>query len=217
MKQGDDICNTLIINELPPPISGGINADKKWGTAKPRLTEQSFTLLEEVIDTAQRLGLRLNLKQQGILTAVLRGDSRRKIAETFDTTPREVAQQADYALQQLHCFLHRLAVNEKLSQEHQQELDLMRGYYQQRISELEAQLVSAREPENLRKALMASPIHRLPLSRPLQSVLLAGGLYSLEDILHSTCNELQQLPNMTPPLMRELTTYVRSMGMMYKE
>ena len=72
----------------------------------------TFALLERVIDTAQRLGLHLNPREQSILIATLRGDSRRAIAQEMSITPQEVSRQADAALQQLTLFLNRMATDE---------------------------------------------------------------------------------------------------------
>ena len=149
--------------------------------------------------------------------SILRGDSYKSIAQDMDTTPREAVERADHALQQLHLFLNRLHTDEEQQQEQQQALQLQQEHYQQRIQELESTLATLREPEHLRRALLASPIHKLPISRPLQSVLLTAGLYNLGDILDHTREQLQALVNMTPQLMKELTTYLHSMGMNYRE
>lgn len=212
-----DLSQAIVQKVPPPPLPESPQAEGSWSHQRLRLTEMTFALLERVIDTAQRLGLQLNPREQSILIATLRGDSRRAIAQEMSITPQEVSRQADAALQQLNLFLSRLTDDEQQSQQHQQELAHQQKIYQQRISELEAQLVSAREPDNLRKALMASPIHKLPISRPLQSILLGAGHYALADILNTTREELQRLPNMTPPLLQELHQYLRSMGMMYIE
>ena len=170
-----------------------------------------------MIDTAQRLGLRLNTKDQSILMSILRGDSYKRIAQDMDTTPKEVVERADHALQQLHLFLNRLHSDEEQQQDQQQALQSQQEHYQQRIQELNAALESHQDPEHLRRSLLAVPIHKLPISRPLQSILLGAGHYALADILNTTREELQCLPNMTPPLLQELHQYLRSMGMNYRE
>ena len=217
MNLTDKAYNLLNINELPPPISDGDLAGMKRGQVRVRLTEKTYALLEHVIDTAQRLGLRLNTKDQSILMSILRGDSYKSIAQDMDTTPREAVERADHALQQLHLFLNRLHSDEEQQQDQQQALQSQQEHYQQRIQELESTLATLREPEHLRRSLLAVPIHKLPISRPLQSVLLGAGHYALADILNTTREELQRLPNMTPPLLQELHQYLRSMGMNYRE
>ena len=149
--------------------------------------------------------------------SILRGDSYKSIAQDMDSTPKEVVERADHALQQLHLFLNRLHSDEEQQQDQQQALQSQQKHYQQRIQELESTLATLREPEHLRRALLASPIHKLPISRPLQSILLGAGHYALADILNTTREELQRLPNMTPSLLQELHQYLRSMGMNYRE
>lgn len=149
--------------------------------------------------------------------SILRGDSYKSIAQDMDTTPKEVVERADHALQQLHLFLNRLHTDEEQQQDQQQALQSQQKHYQQRIQELESTLATLREPEHLRRALLASPIHKLPVTRTLQSVLLTAGLYNLGDILDHTCEQLQTIVNMTPPLMKELTNYLHSMGMNFKD
>ena len=177
----------------------------------------TFALLERVIDTAQRLGLHLNPREQSILIATLRGDSRRAIAQEMSITPQEVSRQADSALQQLTLFLNRMATDEDRQAQQTEALQAQQRHFQQRIQELNDALESYQDPEHLRRSLLAVPIHKLPISRPLQSVLLTAGLYNLGDILDHTREQLQALVNMTPPLMKELTNYLHSMGMNYRE
>ena len=172
MNLTDKAYNLLNINELPPTISDGDLASLKRGQVRVRLTEKTYALLEHVIDTAQRLGLRLNTKDQSILMSILRGDSYKSIAQDMDTTPKEVVERADHALQQLHLFLNRLHSDEEQQQDQQQALQSQQEHYQQRIQELESTLATLREPEHLRRALLASPIHKLPISRPLFTQLL---------------------------------------------
>ena len=99
--------------------------------------------------------------------SILRGDSYKSIAQDMDTTPREAVERANHALQQLHLFLNRLHSDEEQQQDQQQALQSQQEHYQQRIQELESTLATLREPEHLRRALLASPIHKLPISRPL--------------------------------------------------
>ena len=205
------------ITKMPPPISESPQAEGSWSHQRLRLTEMTFALLERVIDTAQRLGLHLNPREQSILIATLRGDSRRAIAQEMSITPQEVSRQASSALQQLTLFLNRMATDEDRQAQQTEALQAQQRHFQQRIQELNAALESYQDPEQLRRSLLAVPIHKLPISRPLQSILLGAGHYALADILDSTREELQQLPNMTPPFLQELHQYLRSMGMNYRE
>ena len=177
----------------------------------------TFALLERVIDTAHRLGLHLNPREQSILIATLRGDSRRAIAQEMSITPQEVSRQAASALHQLTLFLNRMATDEDRQTQQTEALQAQQLHFQQRIQELNDALESYQDPEHLRHSLLAVPIHKLPISRPLQSILLGAGQYALADILNTTREELQRLPNMTPPLLQELHQYLRSMGMNYRE
>ena len=205
------------ITKIPPPISESPQAEGSWSHQRLRLTEMTFALLERVIDTAQRLGLHLNPREQSILIATLRGDSRRAIAQEMSITPQEVSRQASSALQQLTLFLNRMATDEDRQAQQTEALQAQQRHFQQRIQELNDALESYQDPEHLRRSLLASPIHKLPISRPLQSILLGAGHYALADILNTTREELQRLPNMTPSLLQELHQYLRSMGMNYRE
>ena len=202
---------------MPPPISESPQAEGSWSHQRLRLTEMTFALLERVIDTAQRLGLQLNPREQSILIATLRGDSRRAIAQEMSITPQEVSRQASSALQQLTLFLNRMATDEDRQAQQTEALQAQQRHFQQRIQELNDALESYQDPEHLRRSLLAVPIHKLPISRPLQSILLGAGHYALADILNTTREELQRLPNMTPSLLQELHQYLRSMGMNYRE
>ena len=205
------------ITKIPPPISESPQAEGSWSHQRLRLTEMTFALLERVIDTAHRLGLHLNPREQSILIATLRGDSRRAIAQEMSITPQEVSRQASSALQQLTLFLNRMATDEDRQAQQTEALQAQQRHFQQRIQELNDALESYQDPEHLRRSLLAVPIHKLPISRPLQSILLGAGHYALADILNTTREELQRLPNMTPPLLQELHQYLRSMGMNYRE
>ena len=126
-----------IVQKMPPPISESPQAEGSWSHQRLRLTEMTFALLERVIDTAQRLGLHLNPREQSILIATLRGDSRRAIAQEMSITPQEVSRQADAALQQLTLFLNRMATDEDRQAQQTEALQAQQRHFQQRIQELQ--------------------------------------------------------------------------------
>ena len=137
-------------NKNTPPISESPQAEGSWSHQRLRLTEMTFALLERVIDTAQRLGLQLNPREQSILIATLRGDSRRAIAQEMSITPQEVSRQADAALQQLTLFLNRMATDEDRQAQQTEALQAQQRHFQQRIQELNDALESYQDPEYLR-------------------------------------------------------------------
>ena len=75
------------ITKMPPPISESPQAEGSWSHQRLRLTEMTFALLERVIDTAQRLGLQLNPREQSILIASRHSSVISNSASKSSTTP----------------------------------------------------------------------------------------------------------------------------------
>ena len=138
------------ITKMPPPISESPQAEGSWSHQRLRLTEMTFALLERVIDTAHP-------REQSILIATLRGDSRRAIAQEMSITPQEVSRQADAALHQLTLFLNRMATDEDRQAQQTEALQAQQRHFQQRIQELNDALESYQDPEHLRRSLLATP------------------------------------------------------------
>ena len=58
-------------------------------------------------------------------------------------------------------------------------------------------------------AIMATPIHRLPFTLMSQSVLLKAGYYTLGDVAKEDKRVLAKLPDMTPEIMKSISSIIR--------
>ena len=58
-------------------------------------------------------------------------------------------------------------------------------------------------------AILATPIHRLPFTLMSQSVLLKAGYYTLGDVAKEDKRVLAKLPDMTPEMMKSITSIIR--------
>ena len=58
-------------------------------------------------------------------------------------------------------------------------------------------------------AIMAMPIHRLPFTLMSQSVLLKAGYYTLGDVAKEDKRVLAKLPDMTPEIMKSISSIIR--------
>lgn len=207
---------------MPPPIL----LDKSHQTVaqnRQYLKQNLYSLLEKIIDTSCRIGLDINPVDQSILTSVLHGDSYSHIAAEFDIKPSEVPERALKAYQQLEQFLNRLVSEEELQQQFSQQKESLVAHYNEQFSKKDAEINRLRSensslsiiikkfnnaPENFRSFAMQVPIHKLPFSAALQSILFREGLYTIKEIISHPTDEVKSYFDTAPALWKELNNYI---------
>ena len=179
------------------------------------------------METAVRLGLHVNKRDQAILSLVLEGVSYRQISKDFDMPQAEVSDHAEKALEQLNHSLNRMksdevqqqAFEERIEREHKRSLESNRSLREE-ISKLKAENERLNkqfqkvytDPASSRKVVLNTPIHQLAISPKLQSVLIRAGYYTLQDALDPEATPLSDIMFMEPEQKKELVRFLRVTG-----
>ena len=95
------------------------------------------------------------------------------------------------------------AIIEKVKEEGEKRVERERQYYIKRILELQDEIAALKkEVQEKGNEIMTLPIHQLPLSPVLMSILLKAGYYTLEDVAKEDLDALKALPGMTNDMLR---------------
>lgn len=210
-----------------PPIFRDNDKPLTISEERKTLTRSAFQLLEKVVETAVRLGLPVNKRDQAILSLVLEGVSYRQISKDFDMPQAEVSAHAEKAIEELNLFLNRLksdedqqhALEERIEREYERSLESNRSL-QEEILRLKAENERLKkqfqkvytDPVASRQIVLNTPIHHLAISSKLQSILIRAGYYTLKDVLDPEATPLSDIMFMEPEQKKELVRFLRVTG-----
>lgn len=173
-----------------------------------RRTREAYTLLlEKIVDASLRLGLELNLMQQSALAMLLEGSSYKDIAQNLNISHGHAIQITQDAVDELGQFLSRLESIEKAKEEGEKRVERERQYYTKRILELQDEIAELKKKVQ-ENGIINLPIHHLPLSPMLMSILLKAGYYTLGDVAKENQDALKALPGMTNEMLRTVNKYI---------
>ena len=160
------------------------------GNSSYKKTRDAYTvLLEKIVDASLRLGLELNLQQQSALAMLLEGAAYKDVAQSLNLSQ-------SYAVQITQDAVKELGQRE-------------RQYYTKRILELQDEIAALKkEVQEKGNEIMTLPIHQLPLSPVLMSILLKAGYYTLEDVAKEDLDALKALPGMTNDMLRTIRKFI---------
>ena len=180
------------------------------GNNSYKKTREAYTvLLEKIVDASLRLGLELNLQQQSALAMLLEGSSYKDVAQSLNISHGHAIQLTQDAVNELGLFLDRLESIEKVKEEGEKRVERERQYYTKRILEQQEEIAELKkEVQEKGNGIMNIPIHRLPLSPELMSILLKAGYYTLGDVAKEDQDSLKALPGMTNDMLRTIRKFI---------
>jgi len=159
------------------------------------------------VDASLRLGLELNLQQQSALAMLLEGSSYKDIAQNLNISHGHAIQITQDAVDDLGQFLSRLESIEKAKEEGEKRVERERQYYTKRILELQDEITELKKKVQ-ENGIINLPIHHLPLSPMLMSILLKAGYYTLGEVAKENQDVLKALPGMTNEMLRTVNKYI---------
>jgi hypothetical protein len=147
-------------------------------------TREAYTvLLEKIVDASLRMGLELNLQQQSALAMLLGGSSYKEIAQDLNISHGHAVQITQDAVDELGQFLSRLDSIERIQRDAEKRVERERQYYTKQILEQQDEIAELKKIiEEKGNDVINLPIHHLPLSPTLMSILLKAGYYTLGDL-----------------------------------
>ena len=155
------------------------------------------------MDASLRLGLELNLQQQSALAMLLEGAAYKDVAQSLNLSQSYAVQITQDAVKELGLFLDSLESIEKIKEEGEKRVERERQYYIKQILELQDEIAALKkEVQEKGNEIMTLPIHQLPLSPVLMSILLKAGYYTLDDVAKEDQDALKALPGMTNDMLR---------------
>ena len=184
--------------------------------------------LEAIIDVAIRIVSGADKQDLNILSLLIQGDTAKRTAAEFDLTPDEVLERAENALHCLELLQDRLkeqtsventlkkykchygdllaAEKEKFKQEHRKV-----NADKRKIQDDVVAIIL--DPHRRKKFLMRIPVHQLPVSSMLQSLLLNAGYDTLGDVISRPLQQLSRNVATNRVYTEELRKFLRDVGL----
>lgn len=193
-----------------------------------KITEAALQTLEAVIDVAIRIVPGADKQDLNILSLLIQGNTVKRTAGDLGITPDEVLERSENALHGLELLQDRLteeaniAKSLKESKRHyEQLLEDERQKSKQELRKVNADKRKLQDdifevilnPSRQRRFLLAVPVHQLPVSNMLRSLLLNAGYDTLGDVLSRPLEQLSRNVATNQIYTQELRRFLLSVGM----
>ena len=193
-----------------------------------KVTELTLQTLEAIIDVAIRIVSGADKQDLNILSLLIQGDTAKRTAAEFDLTPDEVLERAENALHSLELLQDRLkeqtSVENTLKKYKRHYEDLLAAEKEKSKQELRKANADKRkiqddvvaiilDPHKRKKFLMQIPVHQLPVSSMLQSLLLSSGYDTLGDVISRPMQQLSRNVATNRIYTDELRKFLRDVGL----
>ena len=177
-------------------------------------TREAYTeLLEKIVEASLRMGLELDKRQLSALAMLLDGASYREIAQTFDISRGDAVDMTRDAVNELELFLDCLGSFEMMQEDADRKIERYKRQHQQEIQDLLDEIeYLKRELKSKGTSLSYMPIHHLPISPMLMSILFKAGYIKLDDVVREERDVLKALPGMTKDMMKTLDKFIELCG-----
>lgn len=193
-----------------------------------KVTELTLQTLEAIIDLAIKIVPGADKKDLNILSLLIQGGTVKRTAVDLGVTPDEVLDRAENALHSLELLQDRLkeeaniAKSLKESKRHYE--GLLEEEREKHKQELRKTIADKRkiqddifgvifDPHRRNKFLRQIPVHHLPVSSMLQSLLLTAGYDTLGDVLSRPLQQLSRNVATNKIYTEELKQFLNKVGL----
>ena len=193
-----------------------------------KVTELTIQTLEAVIDVAIKIVPGAEKRDLNILSVLMQGFTVRKTAAELDLMPDEVLERAENALHCLEQLQDRLTeqvtIEKGLKEYKQHYEDMLAAEKEKYKQELRTANAGKRKIQDdvmaiildanrRKKFLRQIPVHQLPVSSMLQSLLLSSGYDTLGDVLNRPLQQLSRNVATNRIYTKELKGFLRTVGL----
>lgn len=214
----------LTRNDKDPHQRDTVQNQKK----RIKVTEATLQTLEAVIDVAIKIVPGSDKQDLNVLSLLIQGNSAKRTAGNLGITPDEVLELAESGLHSLEQLQDRLteeaniAKSLKESKRHyEQLLEEEREKHRQELRKVNADKRKLQDdifdvilnPIRRNKFLRQMPVHQLPVSSMLQSLLLSAGYDTLGDVVSRPLQQLSRNVATNKIYTEELKQFILKVGL----
>lgn len=196
-----------------------------------KVTELTLQTLEAIIDVVIKIVPGADKQDLNILSLLIQGDTAKRTAAEFDLTPDEVLERAENALHSLELLQDRLTEEANIAKclkeskrHYEQILEEEREKHKQELRKVNADkrkiqddvVAIILDPHRRKKFLRQIPVHQLPVSSMLQSLLLNAGYDTLDDVLSRPMQQLSRNVATDRIYTQELKRFLGEVGLLSK-
>lgn len=193
-----------------------------------KVTELTLQTLEAIIDVAIKIVPGADKQDLNILSLLIQGSTVKRTAVDFSITADEVLERAENALHSLELLLDRLteeaniAKSLKESKRHyEQQMEDEKEKHKQELRKANANKRKLQDdifevilnPDKQRRFLVGVPVHQLPVSNMLRSLLLNAGYDTLGDVLSRPLQQLSCNVATNQIYTQELKQFLSKVGL----
>ena len=193
-----------------------------------KVNEQTLRILEAVIDVAIKIVPGAEKRDLNILSVLMQGTTIKRTAAEFDLTLDEILERAENALHSLELLQDRLTeevnIAKSLKEYKRRYEDMLAAEKEKYKQELRTANAEKRKIQDdvvaiildvnrRKKFLMQIPVHQLPVSSMLQSLLLNAGYDTLGDVLNRPLQQLSRNVATNRIYTKELKGFLRTVGL----
>lgn len=197
-----------------------------------KVTLHTLRVLEGIIDVAIRLVPDADKQDFNILSLLLQGYNVKRVALELDITPDAVLSRAETALDSLDQLQVAMTDTANTREGHARSIRSLRQHYEEQLeSEKERYRQELRKvngdkrqiqdnvfdiilnPSRRKKFLLQVPVHQLPVSNMLRSLLLCAGYDTLGDVLNRPLQKLSRNVTTDQTYTAELKKFLSSIGL----
>lgn len=194
-----------------------------------KITELTLQTLEAVIDVAIRIVSGAEKRDLNILSVLMQGATIKRTAAEFDLTPDEVLERAENALHCIELLQDRLTEEVKIAKSlkeskrhYEQLLEDEREKHKQELRKVNADKRKLQDdifdvllnPSRRKRFLLGVPVHQLPVSSMLQSLLLSAGYDTLGDVISRPLQQLSRNVSTNKIYIQELKQFLGKIGLL---
>lgn len=197
-----------------------------------KVTQHTLRVLEGIIDAVIRLVPGTDTQNFNILSLLLQGYNVKRVASELDITPDEVLSRAEIALgslDQLQDAMTDIANTREgharsirnLHQHYEELLEAEKEKYRQELRKANGDKRQIQDnvfdiilnPIRRKKFLLQVPVHQLPVSNMLRSLLLNAGYDTLGDVLSRPMQKLSRNVTTDQIYTTELKKFLSNIGL----
>lgn len=197
-----------------------------------KVTQHTLRVLEGIIDAVIRLVPGTDTQNFNILSLLLQGYNVKRVASELDITPDEVLSRAEIALgslNQLQDAMTDIANTREgrarsirnLHQHYEELLEAEKEKYRQELRKANGDKRQIQDnvfdiilnPIRRKKFLLQVPVHQLPVSNMLRSLLLNAGYDTLGDVLSRPMQKLSRNVTTDQIYTTELKKFLSNIGL----
>lgn len=195
---------------------------------RTQVSDHALEAIEKIIEMAIRLQPESRRQDFSILSVLLTGQSVRTTARESNMTPEDVLNSAERATLHLQGLSRHLSDSTESRESYRRAIHALRERYEKQVNEEKEERRKAYkekrqmqdeivhivvDPVRRKKFLRQIPVHQLPVSSMLQSLLLNAGYDTLGNVIDRIPQQLSKNISTNQTYISELKRFIERIGL----